>query len=134
MSNLYKIGARALTPGRDVVTAAGVVIPYGNLDRWPVEELTAHGITRTALPAPDAPTTRQFSFLAFMELFTPAEQLALAGAAMADVAVKLWYDRALGAEYVDLDDSRTIAGVGVMAALGLLTEERASAVLDGVSP
>lgn len=77
---------------------------------------------------------RRFTFLEFMDLFTEGEQLALAAAAMQSPQVKLWYDRAVGAEYVNLEDPRTVAGLDVMRGLGLLTHDRMLAVLAGMRP
>lgn len=132
--SVYRRGGIALPPGRDVVVG-DLVIPFANLDAWSTTELAAHGITRREAPAPSpVEASRRVSFLEFMDLFSPAEQRALKAASMADIDVGLWYDRALGASFIDLDDARTIAGVGVMAALGLLTNARAEAVLDGLAP
>lgn len=78
--------------------------------------------------------TRQYSFIEFMDLFTEQEQLAIAGAAMTDVTVKLWYDRAVGAAYILLTDPRTIVGVGELVSAGLITPERRDAVLSGQTP
>lgn len=87
--------------------------------------------------APDAPVPvrrTRFSFLEFMDLFTEAEQLAIAGAAMTDVATKLWYDRAVGAQFIDLADARLIGGLQAMVAAGLLTSGRRDRVLKGLPP
>jgi hypothetical protein len=129
------VSARYANPentAAEVITADAGAVLFSQADtpkEWAALKKRG-GVLPYAAPAP----SRTFKFLAFMDLFTESEQLALARAAMADAAVKLWYDRALGAEFVDLDDSRTIAGVGVMAALGLLTNARAEAVLDGLAP
>ena len=80
------------------------------------------------------PAERQWSFLEFMELFTDEEQLAIAGAAMQSVQVKLWYDKAVGANFILLSDQRTIDGVNQMAAAGLFSQERAAKVLKGEGP
>jgi hypothetical protein len=81
-------------------------------------------------PAPE----RGYTFLEFMELFTPDEQMALAGAAMQDVQAKLWYDKAMGATSIFMSDQRTIDGVNAMAAKGLFSQERADKVLKGEPP
>ncbi len=72
---------------------------------------------------------RRFVPLEFLDLFTEAEQLSVAAAAMSSAPVKLWYDRALAATYITLDDPRVEAGLGALAAAGLLSEERKLAVL-----
>lgn len=85
----------------------------------------------SAIPSAPAP---RFSFLEFMDLFTEAEQLAIAGAAMTDAATKLWYDRAVGAQFIDLTDARLTAGMQAMVTAGLLTSGRRDRVLAGLPP
>jgi hypothetical protein len=88
----------------------------------------------TPPPPVPVPPKRQFSFLEFMDLFTDSEQLALAGAAMTDAATKLWYDRAVGAQFISLDDARLTAGLDAMVAAELLTAPRRDRVLQGLPP
>lgn len=78
------------------------------------------------LPAPAAP---RWSFLEFMERFTQAEQEAIAGAAMVNVQVKLWYDKAVGAKEIIADEPRTVAGMDALVAAGLLTQARRDEIL-----
>lgn len=85
----------------------------------------------SAAPEPTAP---RLSFLEFMDLFTEAEQLAIAGAAMTNVATKLWYDRAVGAQFIDLGDARLTDGLQAMVTAGLLTSARRNRVLKGLTP
>lgn len=80
-----------------------------------------------ALPA-------KMSFLQFMDLFTEAEQLAIAGAAMTDAATKLWYDRAVGAQFIDLGDERLVAGLQKIVDANLLTATRRNRILNGLAP
>lgn len=93
-----------------------------------------------AEPLPQAPSpvlprsTSGLSFLEFMDLFTEAEQLAIAGAAMTDVAVKLWYDRAVGAQFIDVGDERLASGLQAFVTAGLLTSGRRNRVLKGLPP
>lgn len=75
------------------------------------------------------PAAPRFVPLDFLDLFTEAEQLAVAEAAMASAQVKLWYDRVLAATYITLDDPRVETGLTALAAAGLLSEERKLAVL-----
>lgn len=80
-----------------------------------------------------APDVR-LSFLEFMDLFTEDEQLAIASAAMTDVATKLWYDRAVGAQFINLEDPRLEAGFQVLVNRQLVTAERRDRVLKGLPP
>jgi hypothetical protein len=83
-------------------------------------------------PLPSAPP--RLSFLEFMDLFTDTEQHAIAGAAMTDVTAKLWYDRAVGAQYIDLTDARLAVGLQMLVDAGLITGARRSNVLKGNVP
>lgn len=67
--------------------------------------------------------------LDFLDLFTEAEQLSVAQAAMASALVKLWYDRTLAATYITRADPRVEAGLQALVDAGLLTEQRKAAVL-----
>lgn len=88
-------------------------------------------------PEPEIPAViplRQLTFLAFMELFTEEEQLILVEASMTFPPIKLWYDKALGAQYIDLDDPRTGPGLQALVDANLITSERMAAVLAGQGP
>ena len=82
----------------------------------------------------EIPAPSRLSFLEFMDLFTDDEQLAIAGAAMTDVPTKLWYDRAVGAQFIDLGDERLAAGLQKMVDAKLLTGARRNRVLKGLAP
>lgn len=77
----------------------------------------------TALPAP-SPSYKTFTSLEFLDLFTEAEQLSVAEAALQSAQVKLWYDRLLAASYITLSDSRVEAGLSSLVEAGLLTSDR----------
>lgn len=95
-----------------------------------IEAVVAAHDPSAAAPPPSV----HLSFLEFMDLFTEAEQIAIAGAAMADVPTKLWYDRAVGAQFIDLADARLTAGLQAMVSAGLLTSARRNRVLKGLAP
>ncbi len=84
--------------------------------------------------APGPEPARTLSFLQFMDLFTPDEQIAIAGAAMTDVSTKLWYDRAVGARFIDLSDERLTAGLQALFDDGLIDIARRDRVLEGLPP
>ena len=109
----------------------------GNL--WGVESLTEE--ERDQLTAlvnahnPDAPPPQcQFSFLEFMNLFTAAEQLVLVEASLTFPAIKLWYDMAMGAAYIDLNDPRTGTGLQALVDFNLISAERMASVMAGQGP
>jgi len=68
--------------------------------------------------------------VAMITRFTDAEFVAILTAAKTDVEVEGWYARFSAATTISLDDSRTIAGAWLLVAKGLLTEERAAAILS----
>jgi hypothetical protein len=84
--------------------------------------------TRALAAAPEA--APRFTSLEFLALFTDAEQLAVATAAMASAPVKLWYDKMLAASFITLDDPRTDAGLGDLVSAGLLTVERKAEIVE----
>ena len=84
-----------------------------------------------APPAPPAPP-KQFTSLEFLDLFTEAEQLAVATAAMQSAQVKLWYDRTLAAMFITLADPRTAAGLDALVAMGLLTATRRDEIIGAM--
>jgi hypothetical protein len=85
------------------------------------------------VPEP-VPPQRQFSFLEFMDLFTADEQLVLVEASMTLPAIKLWYDKALGAQFIDLDDPRTEPGLQKLVDENLISPQRKASVMAGQGP
>ena len=90
-------------------------------------ELTPEEIA--AIPPEPPKPPKQFTSLEFLDLFTEAEQLAVATAAMQSAQVKLWYDRTLAAMFITLADPRTEAGLDALVQAGLLTAERKEQIL-----
>lgn len=74
-------------------------------------------------------TKTRFSSLEFLERFTDAEQLSVVTATLASPQVKLWYDKLLAAEYIDLADPRTASGIDALIAAGLIDAERKAELL-----
>ena len=103
----------------------------GSLIGWNVRpaDFRLQGYTgEVTAPAP------RLSFLQFMDLFTETEQLAIAGAAMTDPATKLWYDRAVGAQFIALDDPRLATGLQAFVDAELIDAHRRDQVLQGQPP
>jgi hypothetical protein len=87
-----------------------------------------NGGVMSAPPPPEPePVVRRFTFLEFMAFFTGEELAAIVNSA--ETQVKLFMLMAAGASYIDLDDARTAEGLAALVAAGLLTAERADAVL-----
>lgn len=83
-------------------------------------------------PAPALPAPTQVNFLAFLALFTTAEQAAIVNST--DPRIKLFCLMAAGAVFVDLADPRVIAGTDLLESLGLIGAGRAAQVLAGHAP
>lgn len=82
--------------------------------------------------AQSAASSKQFTFLQFMDLFTPAEQTAIVGSA--DTKVKLFLLMAAGATYISLNDPQMIVAFAYLVTLGLLTADREAAILASPVP
>ena len=67
--------------------------------------------------------------LAFRNLFTMSEKLAIYQAAETNLQIKIWLDDLSNAEYVDLNDIRIQQDLQGLVALGLLTELRKEEIL-----
>jgi len=76
-----------------------------------------------------APSQKVITKLAFMNRFTMEELAAIYTAAKTEVMVEVFFDKLKLAEYVDVTDPQTIAGVQALVSKGLLTEARAQEVL-----
>lgn len=78
-----------------------------------------------------APTSAKvMTSLAFIELFTPDEQLAITTAAMQSPELRLWYDKLVAADQVIFDDPRLLEGMGIIVAAGLITQTRHDEILS----
>ena len=114
--------------------ADGASIPAdpANTDYAQYLQWLAEGNTPEAADPPPPAPPKQFSSLEFFDLFTPAEQLAIATAAMQSAQVKLWYDRTLAAMFITLADPRTEGGLTALVGAGLLTAERKAAIVGAM--
>ena len=92
--------------------------------------LAAIEATQAALTTPPAVPPRVITKLAFMNRFTMEELAAIYTAAKTEVMVEVFMDRLKLAEYVDVTDPQTRAGLQALAASGLLTEARVQEVLQ----
>lgn len=88
------------------------------------EELITFVESTYEAPMPEPLKPIKLSSLKFLDLFTEEEQIAVASAAMSNVQAKLWYDRTLAAEYIDISDPRTKGGLEALVSMGLISTER----------
>lgn len=94
-------------------------------DFWDGETLTK------AEPLPPAVRTH-LSRIEFRNRFTSAEKVALYTAAETNVMIKVFLDDLSAAEYVDVTDEDTIAGIEYIEQIGIISGERKSDILATV--
>lgn len=80
-------------------------------------------------PAGSPVKSTKLTPLEFIGRFTADEQSAVTTASLASAPLLLWLVQAMGAQYIDLTDSRTKTGLDALVATGLLTVERETAIL-----
>lgn len=81
---------------------------------------------------PPVPKKTSFTNLEWQDLFTLEERIAIRQAAMTDMEVGLVYDMMLSAQSIDISDQRTIQGMDLLVAKGLLTNQRRNEILQEV--
>ncbi len=86
------------------------------------------GALVAAAPVVASPPT-QLPPLTFLARFTAAEEAAIAQAALSNASILLWLTKAGAAQYIDLADPNTKAGMDALVAAGLLTAARETAIL-----
>ncbi len=99
---------------------------------WGIKQTDKSGIWNQAtLDFDPRPESKIMTTLAFMELFTDAEWVAVLDAAKQSSQIQLFVMKMEQAEFMDLDYQATIDGINGLAALGLITVQRAQEVLNG---
>ena len=88
----------------------------------------------TALETQHNPPATIVTRIAFMELFTSDELEAIYTAAKTVVSVEVYMDKLKVSDMIDLTNSATVTGIDKLQAAGLLTADRASAILAGSAP
>lgn len=78
-----------------------------------------------------APPLGQISKLAYMDRFADAELEGIYGAAKVSLAVEVWMEKFKLAEFIDLSDPRTLAGLQALEANGLIGPGRSLEILHG---
>ena len=86
------------------------------------------------LPEPPEPQFPRFYGNTKLDLFTPAEQLAVVEATMTDPMVKLMYDRFLGAAYLSYEDPEMEQVLSLLVDKGLITQERKLEIVSAMLP
>lgn len=78
-----------------------------------------------------APSLGRISKLAYMDRFADVELAAIYVAAKASLAVEIWLEKFKLAEFIDLSDPRTLAGLQSLEANDLIGPGRALEILHG---
>lgn len=73
----------------------------------------------------------QISQLDYMERFTDAELENIYGAAKVSLSVEVWLKKFEAADFIDLADPRTLAGLQALEANGLIGAGRSLEILHG---
>lgn len=96
-----------------------------------IVEMTAEEEAAHKASIPTKAPRREGEFREFLSAFTTAEQIAIKTASMnpANVALALWYDKALGGATMALDHSETTGGLDALVAAGLITAARKTEIL-----
>ena len=103
-----------------------------NTDVYGIKETELTGIwNESTLDFEPAPVSKRMTTLEFMELFTDAEWVGVLDAARVSAQVELFVMKMTQAEFMDLNYQGTIDGINSLVSAGLLTAERAEAVLNG---
>ena len=108
----------------DGVTITGV---FANPQSFPVTQLADNDPAVVAfLAPPSAPTT--LTFMAFLNLFTQSEQLAIV--ASTDPQVRLFTVMAAGSPNINLAYPPLVAGVNYLVTTNVVTSARAAQILS----
>ncbi len=88
-------------------------------------------VERLKLELPPIPSSGVIvlSSLQFMERFSLETQLKVVAATKQNDQVKLWYDKMLAADEINLRDQRTIDGVNALVAAGVISQHEGKAAL-----
>lgn len=87
--------------------------------------------TAPAASAPAAPApVRNLTRLQYMSRFADSELAAIYTAAKSVVQIEVWLEKFKLAEFVDLDDPRTVAGLQGLEGAGLIGPGRAAEILS----
>jgi hypothetical protein len=128
------------------VTSNGCVTKYVSLDGGYIYDAIPSGVSSHVIdpnpPTPSwhvdvpdvqaeqpQPAPRTITKLEYMNRFHDDELAALYTAAKSAVQIEIWLEKFKLAEFIDLDDPRTVAGVQALEASHLIGVGRASEIL-----
>lgn len=111
------------------ITLNGVVVGSGYASEDDFNGGFPEGFEWADPPTPTPVVKRTLTRLEYMDRFTDAELAGIYTAAKSVVQVEVWLEKFKLAEFIDLTDQRTIAGVQSLEAAGLLAAGRAAEIL-----
>ena len=122
-----------LAEGQSKLALRYILDPSGKVvDQYPDKsdaQVLAYVYEQQNKAQPAAPETEILTKLQFMDRFTMDELTAVYTAAKTVIMVEVALDKWKMAEFIDVRDPNTIAGVNGLAAAGLITAERAAVIL-----
>lgn len=93
-----------------------------------IGDVVPESATLKPKPTPPVVITR-FSSLVFLSRFTPEAQISIVKQSMVDVDIKIIYDKMIAANFIDVTDEETIAGVDFMINIGVVLLEDKDKIL-----
>lgn len=137
MSNFYAQLSENVVVGvsqvGDVINAPHM-IPIASLDAVSLGDVYNPDTgTFSTPPPPVTPPRLRLTKLEFRNQFTFAEKQAIYTAAETSVDIEIFLDDLMVAEYIDCDNSNTIANVNALETAGLIAAGRADEILAGVT-
>jgi hypothetical protein len=127
VGGIYAVVSATLDAAQDGKQATGYDLGGSTINAGPPVTASVKRIWEAVTPSPAI-----FTPLQFVYLFTQPEQLAIA--ASTDPQVKLFLTMGAAAKEIDLSSELTINGVNYLASQGLITSERAAAILASSAP
>jgi hypothetical protein len=125
---LYSIKASGVYEGRytNIMECNGELGDWVSLNSTKVTEITSDDVAIwIANLTPKQPLTK----LEFRSRFTFEELVAIEVAAETDAMIRVLNQNQAVADFIDITDARTIAGINLLVSKTLITQERADAIL-----
>lgn len=132
--NVYTLPNGTTVIASDQFQIGNQKYPPGWLENAQPADLAATGITVSVVADPVVSQVLVVSPLAFRQLFTAAERLAITTAGETAPQIREFMDDESAAGSVTLSDPEVTTGVAALVSGGLLTQDRANQVLAGTSP
>lgn len=133
--NVYTLPDGSTVAATDQFQIGDQKYPPGWLESAQAADITAAGIIVTVVPDPViTPPPVVVSSLAFRQLFTAAERLAITTAGETTPQIRVFMDDESSAGSVSMADPEVTTGIAALVTAGLLTQARADAILVGTAP